>query len=371
MKIDQKLYKPMGMIAAGFIVLILFIALIAACSRPKKVDADNMYQLEARLIEVAQRYYSTRESSLPKEGNKITLSVASLVEEGYIRPLESLIVRGDECTATITVMNNNGFYLYLPKINCGSRYSPKNLSEEITQDANLVTTGNGLYLRPNGYIFRGEDLNNHLEFAGKLWHILRVNTDGSLRIMEIPRRDSIVWDDRFNIERNSTLGINDYIAHNINSRIKDSIEAIYEDEDEFNDNERAHFIPQDLCIGKRSEEDTGFDGSIECSNKLDNQILSIIATYEFMQASLDPECITILDNSCENYNYLAFLTPTFWTITANADTTDRIFKISRRASSSIASTSASLKIVAHLTSEVLFSSGDGSIENPFRLISSK
>ena len=371
MKLNEKLKKTMTMIVGGFILFIAIIALISRCNRERVYTIEEMGELKARLIEIARSHYRNNEDALPSEGESIVLSIQALVDAGRMSPLNRIIENGENCSGQITVMNNRGYILYLPKIDCGELYQTKRLTDVILDSENIVTTGNGLYVMNNGFVFRGETVNNHIYFANRLWVILRINTDGSIKIMEVPRRSAVAWDNRFNPERNSTSGINEFINNNINSRIRDRLESIYADDREFTDLDRAHIIPQNLCIGKRALTDTINDGSIECAQTLPNQTLGLIAVYQYLQASLDENCINTTSPSCVNFNYLANLTPAFWTITADSETSFRAFRINRNLSLINTSNTSSIKVTALLTGEALISEGDGSAEYPFILTTSQ
>lgn len=369
-KLDEKLLKVMGIAIGGLILFIILIALVASCTNSKKYTADNINDLETKLIDLAKRYYNTRESELPKDGAKTTLSVNALVEAEMSKPLNEIIENGDNCSGEITIYNNNSFYLYIPKIDCGKMYKAKNLAKSLTDEANIITSGEGLYQINGEYIFRGENTNNYLMFANKTWVILKVYADGTIKIMETTKRDSGTWDNRYNSDKNSSLGINDYITNGIDSRVKTRLESIYQDDKEFTDTDRAHILKQNLCVGKRSINEVTNDGSIECATLLENQALGMITVSEYMQASLDSNCKTSRDAACTNYNYLAKIPTAYWTITTDKDTSYKAYKISRNISLVNASNSSPIKATAVLINDLLFNKGDGSADNPYQLITS-
>ncbi len=67
----------------------------------------------------------------------------------------------------------------------GSQYSISTLSAPMTKNQEAST--NKLYKYPEGsdytYIFRGNVTDNWLNFAGHTWRIIRINSDGTLRII--------------------------------------------------------------------------------------------------------------------------------------------------------------------------------------------
>lgn len=59
--------------------------------------------------------------------------------------------------------------------------------EHISNTLSYVTNGKGLYKENVGdgttYFFRGNVVNNYVSFADKLWRIVRINEDGSIRLI--------------------------------------------------------------------------------------------------------------------------------------------------------------------------------------------
>lgn len=359
MKINQKLLRTMAIVAGGLIICILIIALISGCNSGKKFTISD---LENKLITLTKKYYQANEGSLPSEGKSTTVSAQHFVENKKIKSLK--IKSGEECYGEIIVSNNNGYYLYIPKLTCGTN-TPITLSKKITSNENTVITGNGLYKYNNSYIFRGDTLNNNITFANRNWKIIRINEDGTIRVMDTTKRESATWDNRYNIDRSTTSGINDYISNDINSRIKDTLDDIYISEKEFSDDDRAHFVKHDLCVGKRNEAETVMDGSVECAQIVEDQIFGLIQANEYLLASLDQNCTDTTNASCINYNYLSTFTGSTWTITANSENSYKVYKIFSGLNSSMTSGSGGVKIVAHLNKDILFSEGDGSEETPY------
>ena len=359
MKIDEKLLKKMALAIGGFILLIIIIALITSCGRNKKYNFED---LEDRLIILTKNYYENNKNVLPKKGETTSISAQHFVTDNKIKNLT--LKTGETCNGEITISNNNGYYLYIPKLTCNG-ISTKTLVEKLTESKNIVTTGSGLYKYDNVYIFKGENLNNYISFANKIWQIIRINSDGTLRIIDTTKGKSVTWDNRYNIEKKMKSGINDFVTNDINSRIKDTLNKIYNNDKEFTDDNRAYFVKHDLCTGKRSINETINNGQIECSQVIDDQIFGLIQANEYLLASLDPNCSSTLDISCINYNYLASSSSYTWTITADADTSDKVYRISSSLSLSLASNSSAIKIVAHLNKDVLYSSGTGTLEDPY------
>ncbi|MDD4187235.1 MAG: hypothetical protein PHX04_00445 [Bacilli bacterium] len=356
MKIDQKLLKTMGFALGCIIIFIIIIALISSCIRNKKYTYE---ELEAKLINLSKNYYDSNKESLPKDGENTSLKTEYFITNGNLKHLT--LTTGETCFGEIIVSNSNGYYLYSPILTCGD-IKTINLTDKLKED--VTTTGEGLYNYGSSYIYRGENINNYLLIGEGLYRIIKINHNDEIRIIENKRSESTSWDNRYNIDKNSNEGINDFISNNINSRIKSKLEESY-DGDKFTDEEKAYFVKQDLCIGKRSIKDNVDDGSIECSATIENQMFGLITVNEYLQASLDANCLNITSPSCTNYNYLAKLESSTWTLTADKDTSYKAYRLDYSISLTNTSNSSGVAIVAHLNKNTLYQSGTGTLNDPY------
>ena len=69
----------------------------------------------------------------------------------------------------------------------------KTMSDVLTSDANVVFEGDGLYKTGDNYTFRGKELNNYVYYSGRIWRIIGVNPDKSIRIITDESQTSITW----------------------------------------------------------------------------------------------------------------------------------------------------------------------------------
>lgn len=341
----------------GGIIIVLFVIIIGIASLFNKSNM-SFEQMEQKLKSAAQIYYDSRAEKLPKQdGEKVVVTVDELVEAKSLKPLNKLNKK-EICTGQVTVINNNGSYLYLPSLDCGESYQTVTLSSKIKELNNVVTAGNGLYQIDNDYVFRGENVNNYVSFADKTWRILRINEDNTIRIIHYAKTDDVVWDNRYNSVTQGTDGINNYLV----SRIRDKVNETYNSEKFFNDIQRSYIVSHDVCTGKRTDES---DTSLECSNILENQPLSLLRVSEFLTASIDPQCKSARDMNCMNYNWITDFPDDFWTVTADATNTSHAYMISGIAYSDKAYKYASLNVVLHLSGDLKYVGGDGTENNPY------
>lgn len=70
----------------------------------------------------------------------------------------------------------------------------KTFSSVVTSDFNLVFDGEGLYKNQDGtYTFKGKHLDNYVFYSGRLWRIIGVNKDGSIRLITDDVDTTLVW----------------------------------------------------------------------------------------------------------------------------------------------------------------------------------
>ena len=85
-------------------------------------------------------------------------------------------------------------------------------------------------------------------------------------------------------------------------------------------------------------------------------------------ASTDPDCHTINDASCDNYNYLSSYALSSWTLTGVSESTSKVYYVvSAGVVSAKASSSRNIMPTVYLSNNVIYASGDGSIESPYIL----
>lgn len=358
LKNNKKLYLYLGTGIAVMIGILIIIFIVSLLMGGKM----SFEAAENKISKVALNYALDRIDVLPTKDEETTISYQELVDAKKIKPLNEILKDNSAtCEVTIKIKNNNDHYMAVTFLDCGEKYQSKNLRNTILSDNAIVNSSHGLYKINNEYVFRGEKVNNYVKFNNKLWRIIKITADGDIRLIETTRNDTYVWDDRFNSDRQTTTGINDYRV----SRMRDSLTEIYNSE--FDDNIKSYIAKQSICLGKRSSDSFDITGKTECSDVLDNQYISLLQAYEFNLASIDSKCNYLTANECTNYNYMATFDKIFWTITADTSKTDKVYKISSSIISSTTSSLSVIKIVIHLDGDALVISGDGTETNPYQI----
>ncbi len=363
--------KRMTIIMGVFIALIILIIIISSCARRNAKPKGYSYKdFELHMIELVKERYKDKEDDLPKnDKDELVVELKSFINDGTIEDISEIMENNSTCDGTIKVINNYGHLLYIPYLDCGNDYKTKTIYDTLTTEENIVTEGNGLYKVDNEYIFKGEVVNNYLTLNNTTYQIIKINEDGTIRVIDITSSYKyIIWDNRYNVQRQSNDGVNDYIQEgSLNSRLKDTIEEIYNDDTVYSqENDKPYFVTTDVWIGKRSVNDDIFDSSIECTTKTDPYPFGLIYPYEYYVASLDSNCLAIDSKSCKNYNYMSNLKSPTWTTIGDKDTTYRSYKISKEgAFLSAATSTSSILIVTTLNKDLVVKSGNGTETEPY------
>ncbi len=67
------------------------------------------------------------------------------------------------------------------------------LNGSITTNNQVVTDGDGLHQDVDGYYFKGDNLNNYVYFANRLFRVIRVNNDGSTKLISENIATEFMW----------------------------------------------------------------------------------------------------------------------------------------------------------------------------------
>jgi len=359
---SKKLIKIM-IIGVASLVGVFIILWIISLFRGGKLSYEK---IENKMVSAAESYYESNQKMLPVgEYSKVELNVQTLAKEGYMKSLDKYVDSNVTCTGKVIVLKNEDNYTYIPKLSCGNDYNTQTLVETLVKSENIVTEGEGLYELNDEYVYRGEKLNNYVSFAGKIWRILRITKDNEIRLIQEDSFDKVVWDNRYNADKRSSSGINQYEVNGVNSRIKETLEEIYDGET-FSSESKAKLVPKQLCIGKRNFDDTILDGSLECDSLTEDYYsIGMLQANEYIISSLDTGCTAIGKRPCTNYNFLATYPESFWTLTASSENTYEVYYIDYLPSTAYANRKFGIKLVVNVNGEVNYTKGDGTIENPY------
>ena len=302
------------------------------------------------------------------KGETITVRASTLADAELMKPLSELR-EGESCSGRVEVTKVGDNIVYTPYLDCGDNYTTKELYKAVLEQG-IVTSGNGLYDMNGEKVYRGDDVNNYVQLDNALFRIVKVTSDNKILLIlnEMESTSSSYYDDRYNQDRKFNSGFNDYRV----SRMSEYLDDLYNNKLDYSllsNNDKAKLTPFNLCIGKRTPTDTTNNNSLECSDVLENQMIGLLTVSDYLNASLDTNCIATTDRSCQNYNYLKLSGTEWWLVTGNSlnNYEAYIVKSSGYLDENTASGYKKVRPTVMLNNNVMIKSGNGSESNPFIL----
>ena len=344
------------------IVFLIFLALIQGCN--SKVTYDDYL---TKMNNAGLKYIKDYDLTPTEEGKVVSIDLDELVEGKYIKSTDKLL-KDSTCTGEVTIRlngsqfksNNGGLLNPISSLNC-SNYSSVSLKDKIMGD--LTNTGSGLYSTDNGYIYRGDSVNNYVKFLDEDYLIIGIDYNGIVKLMKISneKRD-VRWDTKYNIDTNKTSGVNDFK----DSDIRKKLDSIYESIDKKNIDYKKKLVSYDVCVDKLDSSDKAINHT--CNNLYENQIISLPSIWDYSKASLDTNCSTIDSRSCMNYNYFKSDNINSWTLNGLLDNSSNVYYFNHNYLSKYdASDYGSYNLIIYIDGNELIKSGDGSASSVYEL----
>lgn len=365
----EKIGKKNIIIAVVFFISIIIILFGGALIYNKYFYKKTYSEVESMMVTASQKYLANNSSMLPKVANEsIVITDNMLIEAELMKDIDSYIKNSKtSCTGSVNVTNiKKDSYRYVPNLDCGEDfYVTTTFMDYINKNVSIVESGNGLYELNGELVYRGDNVNNYISLSGKNYRIVKF-VDNHPVIIYTEKSEPAIWDDRYNMQKDGNFGINDYEI----SRIRDTLNKLYNStgKDAFlTETDKTLIIQHDLAIGKRNSKDVDNTGILEKGKILTEQYIGLLPANDFVNASLDVNCVSLNSKACSNYNYLSKFKLNWWLLTANSGNTYSAFKVGARniPSSENASSSGYLRPVLHLASDIRYVSGDGSSSNPY------
>ena len=340
-------------------IILLIILIVIFVNIFKRYDYQ---EIETIMVNETKNYLKRNPSLLPTEENPlITIEASTLINEKYMKDF-SRLSKDSNCYGSINVIYNNGYIRYSPSLSC-TNYETTSLYDTLLQNEAIVTESNGLYEMNNYYTYRGEYVNNYLNFANENWRILKFNENEIYLILSdtANKMDPVVFDDRYNESLNSNRGYNNFES----SRIEESLTEIYNN---FFANYKNYLLTMDACVHTRSENDYDNSGAIECYTTYPTPI-SLLPAYDYINASIDPLCKTVSSGNCTNYNYLSKASNDWWLLNGTNENTYDVYRVNTRGTIALerASVKNHLRVVIAIPSNILYKSGDGTQSNSYEI----
>ncbi len=346
-------------------VLILLVIIILIFVIYNVMRRYSYQEIEEKLVESTQKYVKKHPEYLPSEDNPLmTIEASSLIGEKLLKDFSKLS-RDTGCFGTVTLVWNANTILYTPTLEC-DHYQTKTIQDVILEyEEVLEETENksGLYELNDFYTYRGEYVNNYINFAGYSWRIFKWDEEMLYLVLSdtVNNKVSYVYDDRYNETMDSNRGKNDFE----NSRISYTLNEIYEND--FKDY-HAYLLKMDTCVHSRSETDLDKSGAIECYTTYPSYF-SLLAVYDYMNASLDPLCLTSTARNCSNYNYLSITKNRWWLLNGINTNSYQVYYADTVGKIDLESANGKkdLRPVIALSANSNYKTGNGSKEKPYEI----
>lgn len=361
--IDKKVLILAGLIIGLPIFTMLLLALLQSCT-----NRGNSYESYERImIKSAERYFKNNKL-LPKNESEVSIvKLDTLVAKKYIKSPEKQF-KNDSCTGFVKVRrngiipdkNNDGLLNYIVNLKCNN-YSTESFKNILIK--NVVNSKSGLYSLENEYLFKGDKPKNYFVLYGKEYRIMGINSNGYIKLIRSESEPiSRSWDNKYNVEAKHSYGKNIYS----DSLILQYLLLDYENSKKINKETKKHIVSNDLCIGKRSIKDYSIDKSLDCSEIIENQILSLMNVSDYALASNDPDCNSTNSRACNNYNYLYRIAPSTWTSNSVLENTYDVFYIANGTMNySEANQYNDYNIVLYIDGDETGITGKGTLEDPY------
>ena len=309
-KMDKKFLFIALIIILLPIILIVFLAMIQGCDNSKMTHE----KYEEKMIKAGEKYIKTKNIIPKEEGEIVKIKLDKLVKAGYIKSAEEAL-DDKTCDGKVFVRRNgasmdtsgSGYLNYTVVLECKD-YSTATFKSKLIEK--VVTSESGLYLVGDEYIFKGNKPNNFIKFFGNDYRIMGITKDGLVKLIKSePEMSARYWDNKFNVDVNRSYGKTIYK----DSAILSFLINDYRNAKIISTKAKQHVVAHDVCIGKRDYKDTKISREIDCSEILENQLISLMNASDFALASNDPDCTSTVSRSCRNYNYLFKIASSTWT----------------------------------------------------------
>lgn len=346
------------------IILIVLVVVAAAIFFQNQKKTITYSEMETELVKATRKYLQANSSLIPSYSNPTAIVDSNeLISGDYLKDIDKQ-VNDNSCSATVTVtyIEDNKFN-FKPQLMCAN-YQTIDFIDKVIEDNPYIPDIQGLYDLNGEMVFRGENPNNHVNFAGKSWRIVKMEQNGEVTLIlndaESNNFDNMAYDDRYNIELGNNRGINNYEL----SRVKEFLLTKYEST--FKDYSTV-MIPFQNCIANRGMDDIDNSGTKECMAYSEENYLQLLPLYDYINASLDSTCYAASDKNCQNYNYLKHTKIRWWLSTPSDENTSKVFSVKNTGliETDYASSKKQIRYIIKINGDQIYQSGNGTAGSPY------
>ena len=190
----------------------------------KEVSAHTLDDVEDIIESVestAKDYYITYGTGWEVNGDGFNLTGAAVTSDTYNNSFSSLVGKyltssnmvfaGSSTAGTMKTTTNLSQIYYVVSATQDSFTYKMLTSTKNTTEALLASTEDDY---GTSYYFRGAVKNNYVQFANKCWRIVRINGDGSVKLILHNDNTSVVNDPCSSLNNNDNAAIGGYVRYN-------------------------------------------------------------------------------------------------------------------------------------------------------------
>jgi len=240
---------------------------------------------------------------------------------------------------TIILLGIIGFYgyrlIHFYKIEHPKVDETFNLVQTITLEKNITTIDDGLYETDDGFIFKGKNVNNYLEYSGYLFRIISIDKNNNIKLITEESLTNLAWGIENNYDKS-------YIKSWLNSEEKHK--GIF-----YKSLNNAYLVDTNFCIEKVNEE------SKKCTEITTDKV-GLMSLEEYNNAGgtksyLQTNNTWWLSNPSEEG---------IWYVYSNGNIND-VIKTGKNYYSY------GVRPVITIKGDIALISGDGSVDNPYKV----
>lgn len=349
-------------IMAGTIIIIILIILISSCSGMGKTYES----IENSMVNAAKNYYANHKNNLPKEENgTVKVTISTLVEAELLDEVIDPQNKKQTCSGHVEVTKVGEEYSYIPFLTCKGNYEPKYLTD-VVKESKTDEYGNGVYEMNGEYIYRGDDVNNYVKFNDQLWRIVKVDSDGDIKlVLAESTQEYYPWDESYNSGADDTFGVTtDYLHTNIRKVLNDYYK------NNFDKDAKAKIVSKDLCVGKYTIDynmnlSETYSVEKECSIIKEDENIGLLNVSDYQNSSLDTGCTTLQSRECLNRNYLSNDAIDTWTLNSVSNNSYDVIYILNDIYYTYANNEKRVNPVIYLNNKVVNKTGKGTNIEPY------
>lgn len=353
-KLDRKFLIFIGCLILIPILLILFLVVAQGCSNKK----TSYSKYEFKMKTAAKKYLSEIDNLPTEVGEYRFVDLDTLVEQSYISSPKKSI--GDATCDGYVGVRKTDKVNYVAVLNCDD-YKTGTLVENLKKD--LTETSNGLYKTDSGYVFKGDKVNNYIKLNDIEYRIIGITDTNAVKLYKVDSESmQNRWDNKYNVNTNAGTGINIYK----DSLILEKLNKLYQTNAKIK-KIKKYLVSIDECVYSKNVNDR-FLNKNECHETIENQYISLLSIDDFMNASLDPNCVDLYSKSCRNYNYLGKNGVYTWTKDVAGDNNYQAYYMANGILyAEDANTYEDYNLVIYVDGDVLVKSGNGTQKSPYQV----